>query len=308
MTTSLLKKARLLGNRIHQFNLRWYIQRKILRVQRREAIARRIANRRPRFESFACFAADEKHVTALESDGITHLGRLIPAAQVDRIVAALAKNECYDDSGRFLIDTAPGSCRLANYSEALLVNCPHLLEIANNPSILAVCARVLGCKPTISNMSAWWSLPGHKAAEHAQLFHRDVDDWKFIKLFVYLTDVDENAGPHVYVRRSHQRDVLLPYRVARFTDDEVKAVFPESDILKLTGKAGDAFLANTYGIHKGLLPLTRRRLLFQVQYSLSPIGVYRYSPRPVPGAAFDPYINRLYVAPNAAATTVRRVA
>ena len=31
---------------------------------------------------------------------------------------------------------------------------------------------------------------------HAENFHRDVDDLKFIKLFVYLTDVgDENGTP-----------------------------------------------------------------------------------------------------------------
>ena len=37
-------------------------------------------------------------------------------------------------------------------------------------------------------------------------FHYDVDDFKFLKLFFYLNDVDENCGPHVYVKNNGKKN------------------------------------------------------------------------------------------------------
>ncbi len=56
----------------------------------------------------------------------------------------------------------------------------------------------------------WWSFPT-KTASEADLsrasfkFHFDLDDWRMLKFFFYLSDVDADAGPHVYVRGSHNR-------------------------------------------------------------------------------------------------------
>ena len=170
-----------------------------------------------------------------------------------------------------------------------------MLETINHPLVLETVGELFGCKPTISNVSMWWSLPGHATAEHAELFHRDVDDWLFIKLFIYITDVDAGSGPHVFVRGSHNSAKLA--RIARYTDDEVAREFGKDNVLSLTAPAGTSFLENTYGMHKGQLPLSRRRLLLQAQYSLRPISILQYKPLKVPASkAVDPYINRLYVA------------
>jgi hypothetical protein len=36
-----------------------------------------------------------------------------------------------------------------------------------------------------------------------QAFHRDSEDWRYLKILVYLSDVDDGAGPHVYLHGSH---------------------------------------------------------------------------------------------------------
>ena len=99
----------------------------------------------------------------------------------------------------------PPETHVANYSIETVAGAPHAFAISNHPNVLAVVAAVLGAKPTIALMSAWWSLPrADGAPEHAEMFHRDIDDYRFIKLFCYLTDVDEASGPHVFVRGSHR--------------------------------------------------------------------------------------------------------
>ena len=41
-------------------------------------------------------------------------------------------------------------------------------------------------------------------SEAAQMFHFDLDRIKWLKFFIYLTDVKINSGPHVYVSGTHK--------------------------------------------------------------------------------------------------------
>jgi hypothetical protein len=92
--------------------------------------------------------------------------------------------------------------------------------------------------------------------------------------------------------------------IRRFEDDTVAAEFGQENILRLTGGAGEGFLEDTFGIHKGQPVMQGRRLMFQAVYSMFPLP---YGPkRPAASAAevsqhhaatVDPWTNRLYVHP-----------
>ena len=162
----------------------------------------------------------------------------------------------------------PPETHVANYSIETVAGAPHAFAISNHPNVLAVVAAVLGAKPTIALMSAWWSLPrADGAPEHAEMFHRDIDDYRFIKLFCYLTDVDEASGPHVFVRGSHRINKHTEAK-RRLPEDLVAREFGSDNILRFVGPAGTVFLENTFGIHRGIPAASRPRLIFQVLYSL----------------------------------------
>lgn len=198
--------------------------------------------------------------------------------------------------GEFFPHQASEKTHVAHFRDEVTLRAPHALAIANDPDVLALVGYALEAKPIISMMSTWWSIPHPGEARQAELFHRDVDDWRFVKLFVYLTDVDEESGPHAYVPGSHRSPKLR--EIKRYTDAEVEAAYP-GRILTITGKAGDAFLENTQGLHRGVPPRSRLRLLYQVIYSLSksPYG----PPKPIasreefPDLTLDPYINQTYL-------------
>ena len=185
---------------------------------------------------------------------------------------------------------------MGHFDETVTLNAPHVLAIANDPRVLAAVSEALGARPIISSLIAWWSIPHPGEARDAEMFHRDVDDWRFIKLFIYLTDVDEESGPHAYVPGSYGSEGLRSIR--RYADAEVQAAYPDKTII-ITGKAGDSFLENTQGLNRGIPPQSRLRLLFQVIYSLSksPCG----PPRPLaarsgfPYLDLDPYVNQVYL-------------
>ena len=233
----------------------------------------------------------------LQRDGIAMLPAFVDAAAMGRIRAHLEGAQLAERFAPFrrgfTVDDVPDNVHVAEYSTAHILRCPDVVNLANDPRLIEVAGRYLGCRPTISNLSIWWSLPADGTAQEAENYHRDVDDWRFVKFFLYLSDVDETAGPHCFVRGSHRSPKFL--RIRRVTDEEVSGAFPREDQLRIAGRAGDAFLEDTFGLHKGQPPTRIRRLLFQVEYSVNPIAVYDYDPAPVGYANLDMYTNRLYL-------------
>lgn len=281
-------------------HFRYHFQRLIHNVYLRERLAKMRAARLPKRRSTQPSEQVISATKELINDGITFLPNLLDAGQLDEILSYALKAKCHDrtrpENGEFYIDEPHQSCHTAVYSDQVTLNCPHVLDTVNHPFVLQTVSDFLGCKPTLSNISMWWSLPGHAKPELAEYFHRDVDDWLFVKLFIYITDVDENAGPHVFVRGTHRSSKLT--RIARYSDQQIEKEFGVKNVLQLTAKSGTTFLENTYGIHKGQLPRTNRRLLLQAQYSLDPISILNYHPQIIndsPSDSLDQYINRLYI-------------
>lgn len=173
---------------------------------------------------------------------------------------------------------------------------PHLFDLMNHPLLLTTAELVLNCKPTIDNCFAWWSYTGLDEPRGTQHFHRDVDSLRFIKVFLYLTDVDEQDGPHDYVVGSHRSWALSTTK--RISDAEVLKAFGKNTVRSMTGPAGTIFLANTYGIHRGRRPLASRRLVFAGAYTnlKTPHG----PGHPVADLpdGYDIYSNRIYHKPN----------
>ena len=251
----------------------------------------------------------------------------------DGIVAALRsyfeRQDVFDDNR--LVPCAMGETGdwyRAHFPTTTVVASPGLVELANDPRLLILAARHLGAVPTILGYAAWWSFAGRDRPFDEQYYHRDLADFRFCKLFLYLTDVDMDSGPHAFVPGTHDpvRMAALAaswqggpqafrdwfFRSLRKTDAETHAHLGIDPVL-LDGPAGTLFLADTRGIHKGMVPRTRNRLVCQVVYGVSanmqrPRDVTHPFPARVgtgpavtaPAAATMPplaFVNRFYLAP-----------
>jgi hypothetical protein len=281
---------------------RFYWQRNFMRPERRERVSDRIARRRAEPADVSAEAA--ANAAVLRRDGLVDLGRLLSEAQCQELRAYFSEKEVVDTYREEHPPFRPHDaarhpdCHVAYHSHEDVLGAPYLLDIANDPRILGALHQYFGCVPTISFMTAWWSYPTELGPQQAENFHRDVDDWSFIKLFVYLTDVGAENGPHVYVRTSASSNRLSEIR--RFRDEEIVEAFGEDKLAVQTASAGSGFLENTFGFHKGTQPERGVRLMFQAVYSLNPLP---YGPaRPV--AAFDRHLagddrlrktNRIYL-------------
>jgi hypothetical protein len=203
---------------------------------------------------------------------------MLSAAQIADIRGSLAGAPIFDATDRVRTLNAPGTADAAiiGYPIPVVLGCPHLLELANEPRLLTLVGAYLGCKPTIITWGLLRSRPAIGSAAITQKFHRDREGWRSVKLFVYLTDVDEVAGPHMYACGSHRTRSSL--RARCYSDAEVAARTGPQTIDTITGEAGFGFLADTFGLHKGESPAARERLILQIHYACVPSPLYIYGP------------------------------
>ncbi len=275
--------------------VRHHAQRQIKGFKRRKTFAEVVGSALPEAKEHDDKAA-HSITEALSKEGFSTLPKIASRQQIDDILAYISTqkvtNPYQPELGEFDVSYRGNSSNIGAYTDEVLSRCPHLLEIANTPLLLKAVSSFFGRKPTLSKVALWHSFPNAQEAQNAENYHRDVDDVLFLKVFIYLTDVDESAGPHVFIRGSHKDEKFLDVR--RYTDEEIESSYPSEDVLKMTGEAGSAFVENTYGLHKGLVAREKSRILLQFEYSLFPIGAYDYGNKYVGADQFDSYINRLH--------------
>jgi hypothetical protein len=230
-------------------------------------------------------------LATLRRDGVAMLPPLVSDEQITAMADYFRRRPVIAGGQLTSLDALPAGAPAAAYTLDTVLACPGMPGLLNAPRSLRIAADYLGCKPTLSSVGVRWTFPGAAGSAGFQSFHRDVDDWRFIKVFVYLNPVDEGCGPHMYVRGSHLTGFGLTARP--YEASELRARYGDESLLTVTGPPGTTFVADTLGIHRGGRPSERPRLMLQIQYSLLPVFAFRYEPVSNAAPAIDPYCNRL---------------
>ena len=132
----------------------------------------------------------------------------------------------------------------------------------------------------LSYYNIWHTFSTNVRARATQLWHRDPEDRYILKMFLYLSNVDDGAGPFTYAAGSHPKARLgrnPAYTTdgdgARRSDDQQMAeVIPPERWVKGNGPKGTLIFADTRGYHKGGLARERDRLLFTCQFLSHAVG------------------------------------
>jgi hypothetical protein len=191
----------------------------------------------------------------LKTDGYIIFNNFLSQSEVNKIKNKLIKQEGYNAhvpkySDQVLRKLTPEyAFNVLSYPPIALLNLPIVLNKIIDPHILSLSQAYLGCFPTLYSLNSWWHIcKGNTYI--TQNNHRDYDDFKFLALFIYLTDVDETTGPHVF----------YPGTQDGFESDKS---------ISITGKAGTAILADTFAIHRGQPLQQGSRLVCWWRYGLN---------------------------------------
>ncbi|BAZ18058.1 hypothetical protein NIES4071_99400 [Calothrix sp. NIES-4071] len=157
-------------------------------------------------------------------------------------------------------------------------DCPAINKMQSDPILLEIATQYLEREPVHQGSLLWWSFPGERTyqqlSSNGQLFHYDLDDYRFLKFFFYLTDVDEQSGPHICVRGSHKQKKLSHLILRkRETDEDIIKYYGLESLVTICGKAGFGFVEDGFCFHKGVPPINKNRLILQLEFATTDYGM-----------------------------------
>ena len=142
--------------------------------------------------------------------------------------------------------------------------------------LVEIVSRYLNCIPILSNLSLWYSPNDRFIENSSQEFHLDHEDYRQVKGFLFINEVDLNTGPLniINVTQSNNIQRLIKYKMTetskrvndKLIEDLKKKININVNIL--TGKSGDLVLCDTsscfhFGSRLGNNPKPRFILAFQ---------------------------------------------
>lgn len=170
-------------------------------------------------------------------------------------------------------------------SDIDMINNRSALSVALSAELVHVAGEYLQCTPIfdgIVGLHTNTSDPSSQSellqqqSNDAQLFHVDKDRIKWIKFFIYLSDVlSLDDGPHVLLPNSSDLNLTED---RRYSDSELISAMEQAN-RAVTPKVffapkGSIFVSDTSNFHKGMSVARNSRIVLEIQYTNSLIGAF----------------------------------
>jgi len=143
------------------------------------------------------------------------------------------------------------------------------VRMALSDTILRIVCGYFRMFCRLAALDLWYNVPVNGPDVFSQRWHRDPEDRKLLKIFLYLRDVDEGQGPFCYLPGTHSPGAFVQ-KIGRYNypkDGIIDGLFPPSRRSVCTGKAGTLIFCDTTGFHKGGHATTGARLVLNAMYT-----------------------------------------
>jgi len=164
-----------------------------------------------------------------------------------------------------------------------------LFELSTSPEVLDVVDSYLGMWSRLIYFDMWHTVPlSTETRILSQRWHRDPEDCKKIRIFLYYKEVDEEAGPMEYFAGSQMGgpyENLFPWHDPLKTPypptGAIEKVIPPSRHVILSGRPGTLVFCDTAGLHRGGLAKSKPRIIATAAF-VTPASLHgkRYSITP----------------------------
>lgn len=149
------------------------------------------------------------------------------------------------------------------------------LKLTLTPTIMNVVNSYMGMwtKLKYYDLALTIPVPEGTTAVQSQRWHRDPEEKKICKVFIYLSDVDETSGPFTHVKQSNYGSKfgsLFPQYTPEGVyppEGAVEKNIPSEYYLKATAPAGTVIFCDTSGIHRGGYATKKSRLMYTAFFS-----------------------------------------
>jgi hypothetical protein len=123
---------------------------------------------------------------------------------------------------------------------------PELLEFALSPAVLQTVSKYLAAVPILLDLRLLWTQE-NETEMRSQQFHFDTEDASQVKVFLHVTDVDEETGPFTLIPAAASERVArsIGYEAGRIDDAALAACGAGGDAKAMTGPAESGFFVDT---------------------------------------------------------------
>lgn len=146
------------------------------------------------------------------------------------------------------------------------------VRFAIQPSVLQLVTSILGHLPLLTDVLLTLSRETDSKLSYSQLWHRDYDDPRTVKLFVYLTDVKEREdGPFTFFPKPVSDTFGFSLR-SHLPDNKVFRYVDSKTVREMIAPRLTTFMVETSRcLHMGSrMALGRSRLLYTATFVLPP--------------------------------------
>ena len=152
--------------------------------------------------------------------------------------------------------------------------CPAIQQLLEDPFLLTIVHDYLHYHPTKISWHLTWSIASPLPYDVIRKtyppvsFHYDIAGYNFMTAYFYITDVDENSGPHVMIQGSRTgKPFKMLISGGCQSDEAVMRYYGKEKEMVITGSRGFGFVQDPSCFHKVIPPQTSHRLLLQIRYS-----------------------------------------
>lgn len=139
-----------------------------------------------------------------------------------------------------------------------------------SPEIIYVAGKYLGYIPQLNEIVIQkTTIAGSNDPVQSQKWHRDPQEMRTFKVFLYLSDVNEGSGPFIYLKGSSPTSKGKLSKI--FPQIKPKGSYPEAsvieklltkeDVFTATASLGTVIFCDTAGIHKGGFATLSERIM-----------------------------------------------
>lgn len=149
------------------------------------------------------------------------------------------------------------------------------VRLGLRPEVLGIVSEYMEMWPKFDfySINVTLPMPSGSATSGSQRWHRDPGEKRICKIFVYVNDVYEGAGPFMAVRFSHDggtwRSLFPPRADDGWYPPEggVESSPAKDDIMVCTGRAGTVVFCDTTMLHKGGYATKKERWMATLSYA-----------------------------------------
>lgn len=215
----------------------------------------------------------------LKKNGFSKIGKIFTEKDCDEFKNTLHGSECFNS--QTLIQSNGKSIRFeknffeqkVNYSYLyfkpnISLKLKKLSDFLKDKDLNNLIKNYLNFEPYIYNLTTWVNFQSQKK-HYVHRVHRDHDDFKFMTLIIYWTDVDNENGATQLIKKSH----LLNGNSYNLEDE-----------ITLDGTKGNVYLFDGTSLHRGNEKISRYRITTWVRF-----GKRENYASVIDGGVSDPY-------------------